>query len=183
LIWTASGEAIGDELDLHVVATQLADGDATPSGGALVLAVAVVRPDSRGTLRLRSRDPLDPPIIDSNFLSEPRDRRRLLEAVRLTRTLARGEVLKPLLANELVPGDGVEDDDALLDAIETNIASYGHPAATAPMGSVVDSTGAVHDIVNLRVIDASILPRLTSAAPNLTVIGVAEHLARKVKLA
>ena len=61
--------------------------------------------------------------------------------------------------------------------IEANIASYGHPCATAPMGAVVDPTGAVRGIANLRVIDASILPRVPSAAPNLTVIGLAEHLA------
>jgi len=185
ILWTASSETVDGELDLHVVATQLANG----AGGALVLATAVTRPDSRGTLRLRSRDPLDPPIIDCAFLAEPRDRRRMLEAVRLSRALANGEVLKPLLAGEIAPGDHLTDDDELLDAIDTTIASYGHPVATAPMGTpddpraVVDPTGAVRGIANLRVIDASILPRVPSAAPNLTVIGVAEHLARKVDLA
>ena len=189
MLWTASKEAVGDELDLHVVATQLVDGPVGPTGGALVLAVAVTRPDSRGTLRLRSRDPLDAPMIDNDFLSQPRDRSRMVEGVKIARALAHGEVLSPLLAGELAPGDGVTDDDALLGAIETNVASYGHPVATAPMGgpddprAVVDPTGAVRGIANLRVIDASILPRVPSAAPNLTVIGVAEHLARKGNLA
>jgi choline dehydrogenase len=177
MLWTASSETVGDELDLHVVATQLVEGPVGPTGGALVLAVAVTRPDSRGTLRLRSRDPLDSPIIDCAFLTEPRDRRRMLEAVKLSRALAHGEVLAPLLVGELAPGEDVTDDDALLDVIETNIASYGHPVATAPIGAVVDSTGAVRGIANLKVIDASILPRVPSAAPHLTVIGLAEHLA------
>ena len=179
ILWAASSDAVGDELDLHVVGTQLVDGP----GGVLVLAVAVTRPDSLGTLRLRSRDPLDSPIIDCAFLTAPRDRRRILEAVKLSRSLAHGEVLAPLLAGEIAPGDNITDDDALLDVIEANIASYGHPCATAPMGAVVDTTGAVRGIANLRVIDASILPQAPSAAPNLTVIGVAEHLARTVELA
>ncbi|MFI9381893.1 GMC family oxidoreductase [Kutzneria sp. NPDC052558] len=176
LLWTASSEAVEGELDLHLTATQVVDGE----GGALVLAMSVTRPDSRGTLRLRSRDPLDPPIIDCAFLTEPRDRSRMLEVFRLSRELADGAVLKPLLAGEIAPGRDRVENDELLDAIDTTINSYGHPVATAPMGPVVDPSGAVLGVANLRVIDASILPRVPSAAPNLTVIGVAEHLAGKV---
>jgi hypothetical protein len=94
---TASSEAVGDELDLHVSATHLVDPSVSPTGGAIVLATAVVQPDSYGTLRLRSRDPTDAPLIDCNFLAEPQDLRRMLEGVKLSRTVARDELFAPLL--------------------------------------------------------------------------------------
>jgi choline dehydrogenase len=71
---TASSEALADELDLHVSATHYNIDPATsPTGGAIVLAIAVTRPDSIGTVALRSRDPKDAPTINYNFLAEPRD--------------------------------------------------------------------------------------------------------------
>jgi choline dehydrogenase len=73
LLWTASSEAVGEELDLHITATHLLDGSHSPTGGAIVLGIAVVQPDSYGMLRLASRDPTDAPVIDSNYLGTARD--------------------------------------------------------------------------------------------------------------
>jgi choline dehydrogenase-like flavoprotein len=89
LLWTASTEAIGDELDLHITATHLLDGSYSPTGAAIVLAISVVQPESRGTLRLASRDPNQAPVIDNNYLGTDRDARRMLEGVRLARAIAR----------------------------------------------------------------------------------------------
>jgi choline dehydrogenase len=186
LLWTASSEALGDELDLHVTATHLMPPELSPTGGAITLGVSVVAADSHGTIRLRSRDPREQPIIDGNYLYEERDRRRMLEAVKLGRRLASSPQMSPLIALELAPGADVQDDDALLKAVEANLESYGHPAATAPMGeagdpaAVVDSTGAVLGVDALRVIDASIMPELPSVATNPPVIMIAEHLANRV---
>ena len=69
LLWTASTEANGDDLDLHISATHLMDPSLSPTGGAIVLATSVVAPQSRGTLVLRSRDPHEAPRIDNNFLA------------------------------------------------------------------------------------------------------------------
>ena len=91
LVWTASSEANGDELDLHITATHLLDGSHSPTGGAIVLAISVVQPESRGTLRLASRDPNQAPIIDDNYLGTDRDARRMLEGVKLARAIARNE--------------------------------------------------------------------------------------------
>jgi choline dehydrogenase len=66
LLWTASSEAVGDELDLHVAATHLMDGSLSPTGGAIVLLAAVSQPESTGTLRRASRDPDDAPLIDAH---------------------------------------------------------------------------------------------------------------------
>src|SRR3954453_7107271 len=89
LLWTRSAEARDDELDIHIAVTHLLPPQFSPTGGAITLSVAVVKPDSRGTVRLRSRDPHEQPEIDCNFLAAPGDARRLLEGVRLARRLAR----------------------------------------------------------------------------------------------
>ena len=181
LLWTASSEAVGDELDLHITATHLLDGSASPTGGAIVLAVSVVQPESRGTLRLAGRNPNDAPLIDNNYLGTGRDARRMLEGVRLARTIARGKVFAPFTAGELFPGDAVTD-DALPETIAGSLAVYGHPTSTVPMGgpgnpwAVVDAVGAVHGVPGLRVVDASIMPEVPSTVTNLTTIMIAERI-------
>jgi choline dehydrogenase len=185
LLWTASSEARGDELDLHVTATHLFPPALSPTGGAITFGIAVVAPDSRGTLRLQSRDPRVQPIIDGNFLYEERDRRRLLEAVKIGRELGKSAQMAPLVELEMFPGDSVTDDDALLRAIDSNLAGYGHPTGTVPMGgptdprAVVDSFGGVKEVEGLHVIDASIMPEEPTVATNPTVLMLAEHLAAR----
>ena len=71
-LWRQSSEARGDELDMHIAVTHLLPPEYSPTGGAIALSVAIVKPDSRGTLRLRSRDPREQPEIDCNFLAEGR---------------------------------------------------------------------------------------------------------------
>ena len=184
-LWRQSSEARGDELDMHIAVTHLMPPEYSPTGGAIALSVAVVKPDSRGTLRLRSRDPREQPEIDCNFLAEDRDARRMLEGVKLTRKLGRNPALAQFIELEIIPGDAVGDDQ-LADAIASNLASYGHPAATAPMGgpqdpwAVVDSHGAVKGIDGLRVVDASIMPVVPSVALNPTTIVIAERIAKAV---
>lgn len=185
-LWPASSEARAGELDLGIVATQLPDGSFSPTGGAIVLAAAVTRPESRGSVRLASRDPHDAPVIDNNYLATARDRSRMLEAVRLVRRLASTPPLAGALAAELVPGDAVRTDEELEAAIAAGIATYGHPTSTAPMGgpgdewAVVDESGAVNGLTGLRVIDASIMPEVPSTVTNATTIMIAEHIARRV---
>lgn len=185
LLWTASSEASGDELDLHITATHLLDGSYSPTGGAIVLAISVVRPESRGTLRLANRDPNQAPIIDDNYLGTDRDTRRMLEAVKLTRAIARNKVFTPFTAGELLPGDAVGD-DALPEVIAGNLAVYGHPTSTVPMGgpaepsAVVDTVGTVNGLAGLRVVDASIIPEVPSTVTNLTTIMVAERIYERV---
>jgi choline dehydrogenase len=185
LLWTQSSEARGDELDIHIAVTHLIPPEYSPTGGAISLSVAVVKPDSRGTVSLRSRDPREQPEIDCNYLAEDRDARRMLEGVRLARRIGRNPALARFLELEILPGDAVGDDQ-LADVIASNLASYGHPTATAPMGgpedpwAVVDSHGAVKGIDGLRVVDASIIPVVPSVAISPTTIMVAERIAKAV---
>jgi choline dehydrogenase len=183
LLWTSSSEAQGEQLDMHIAVTHLMPPQYSPTGGSIALSVAVVKPDSRGTITLRSRDPREQPEIDCNFLSEDRDGRRMLEGVKLARRIGRNPALARFLELEILPGDAVGDDH-LADAIASNLASYGHPVATVPMGgphdpwAVVDSLGAVNGIEGLRVVDASIMPVVPSVAINTTTIMIAERIAR-----
>ena len=185
LLWRQSSEARGDELDMHIAVTHLLPPEYSPTGGAITLSVAVVKPDSRGTLRLRGRDPREQPEIDCNFLADERDARRMLEGVKLARKIGRSPALAQFIELEILPGDAVGNDQ-LAGVIASNLASYGHPVATAPMGgpddpwAVVDSHGAVKGIDGLRVVDASIMPVVPSVALNPTVIMIAERIAKTV---
>jgi choline dehydrogenase len=185
LLWTQSSEARDDQLDIHIAVTHLMPPEYSPTGGAIALSVAVVKPDSRGTVTLRSRDPQEQPEIDCNFLAEARDLRRMLEGVRLARKIGRRPALARFLELEIIPGDAVSDDQ-LEEAVTSNLASYGHPVATAPMGgpddprAVVDTHGAVKGLSGLRVVDASIMPVVPSVAINPTTIMVAERIVKTV---
>lgn len=185
LLWARSSQALPGELDLHISSTHLIDGSYSPTGGAIVFSTAVVQPESRGTVRLADADVASAPVIDYNFLATDRDRERMLEGVRLARRLSRTGDFAALNAGEIVPGDAV-DDDALEDVVLSNLATYAHATATAPMGgadddrAVVDSVGAVRGLQGLRVVDASIIPEVPSTVTNLTTIMVAEHIARQV---
>jgi choline dehydrogenase len=185
-LWCASTEAQAGELDLGIVAVHLLDGSFSPTGGALLLATAVTRPESRGSLRLAGRDPYAAPVIDDNYLATARDRRRMLEGVKLVRGLVGTPRFARVLSGELVPGDAVRGDEELLDTIEAGISTYGHPTSTVPMGgpedewSVVDESGAVKGVERLRVVDASIMPEVPSTVTNATTIMIAEHIARRV---
>ena len=184
-LWRQSSEARGDELDTHIAVTHLMPPEYSPTGGAIALSVAVVKPDSRGILTLRTRDPLEQPEIDCNFLAEDRDARRMIEGVKLARKIGRSPALARFLELEILPGDAVGNDQ-LGDAIASNLASYGHPTGTAPMGgpqdpwAVVDSHGAVKGTDRLRVVDASIMPVVPSVALNPTTIMIAERIAKTV---
>jgi choline dehydrogenase len=185
LVWTSSSSAVGDELDLQVTVTHLLPGSASPTGGAIVIAAAVVLPESTGSLRLASADANDPPVIDSNYAGTGRDARRLLEAVKIGREISRQPAFARLTSGELMPGNSISDDD-LAGYVFRNLSVYGHPTSTVPMGgadipwAVVDSVGAVKGVDNLRVVDASIIPEVPSTVTNLTVIMIAERVFQRV---
>ena len=185
IVWTASSEAGPDELDLHISATHIIDPAQSPTGAAIVLASAVTLPESTGSVRLASRDPRIPPIIRYNFFDDARDLRRMIEAVRLSREIGRSAPLSDIVDSELTPGGPVETDTALSDAIINEVDGYAHPTSTVPMGgpgdshAVVTEIGAVRNVDGLHVIDASIMPDIPSAPPNLTTIMMAEAITRR----
>ncbi|MBF6236430.1 GMC family oxidoreductase N-terminal domain-containing protein [Nocardia otitidiscaviarum] len=183
-VWTASSDAAAGELDLHITATHLIDQTLSPTGAAFVLAVALTRPVSCGSLTLVDRDPRVAPRIDLNFLADPDDRRRLLEGVALSRRIGRSAPLAVLIDHEMAPGS---DDSAVIEAsVRATLDTYHHPTSTVPMGAdddpdaVVDRLGAVRGVPGLRVVDSSIFPDAVCAATNPTVIMAAEHIAAQL---
>lgn len=184
-LWTRSSSAAPGDLDLHITATHLFPHELSPTKLGFVLAVALTRPQSVGSLRLASADPRAAPVIDLNFLAEPRDRERLLEGVKLARRIGASAPLNELIHSELGPGPQARSDEEIFAAIKATLDTYHHPTSTAPMGrpddphAVVDLEGRVRGVGGLRVVDASIFPDTVSVATNITTIAVAEHIARR----
>ena len=184
-IWTRSSEAASDELDLQITASNSFD-STNPATRILTLATAVTVPASVGSIRLTSSDPRVAPRIDYGLLAEPRDRRRLLQGVKMAHSIGRIPPLAGLIDHEISPGRDIVSDDALGMAIEANLDTYHHGCSTAPMGgeddatAVVDSVGRVRGVQGLRVVDASVFPEIPSTPTNLTTIMVAERIAASI---
>jgi choline dehydrogenase-like flavoprotein len=149
---------------------------------AFTASVANVRPTSRGYVRLRSLEPADAPVIQPNYLSTDEDRRIAAHAIRLTRRIVAQPALAPFHPAEYLPGDAVRDDDD--DALEKAAGDIGttifHPVGTAKMGlnsdplAVVDERLRVIGVERLRVIDASVMPTITSGNTNAPTMMIAE---------
>jgi choline dehydrogenase len=140
-----------------------------------------LRPQSRGTVRIRSADPLEPPAIRPNYLSSELDRRAAIAGVKFARRLASTGPLDELMKREYRPGDEVRTDEEILQFCREHGATIFHPVGTARMGdasgrdAVVDHRLRVHGIQGLRVVDASIMPTLVSGNTNVPVIMIAER--------
>jgi len=151
----------------------------------LTMGPCQLRPASRGTLHIRSSDPLAPPRIAPGFLHAPEDRATLVAGMGIAREIAASEPLARHVVAEVTPGDDVVGDDALLDYAAHTGATVYHPVGTCRMGpdpmAVVDPRLRVHGVDGLRVIDASVMPRLTSGNTNAPVIMIAEKGADLVK--
>lgn len=147
--------------------------------------IDILQPDSTGTLRLRSADPMAPPLVDPNILSTERDRQLAREAIRRAREIFRQGPLTPYRGEELNPGaDAVSDAD--LDAYVRATASADiHTVGTCRMGhdglAVVDPQLRVHGVEGLRVVDASVMPRLVSGNTNVPTMMIAEKAADMVR--
>jgi choline dehydrogenase-like flavoprotein len=148
---------------------------------AFTASVCNLRPTSRGTLRLRSRETTDPPMIKPNYLSTDEDRRIAACAIRLTRRIAAQPALARLHPEEYLPGAAVGESDAELVKAAGDIGTtIFHPVGTAKMGlptdplTVVDERLRVAGIERLRVIDASVMPTITSGNTNAPTMMIAE---------
>ena len=149
---------------------------------AFTASVCNLRPTSRGTLRLRSREPADSPLIKPNYLSTDEDRRIATSAIRLTRRIAAQPALARFNPEEYLPGAAVRDDDeaGLVKAAGDIGTTIFHPVGTAKMGlssdpmTVVDERLRVTGIEHLRVIDASVMPAITSGNTNAPTMMIAE---------
>ncbi|WP_428685271.1 GMC family oxidoreductase [Reyranella sp.] len=154
---------------------------------AITVSACNLRPTSRGTIRLRSADPSAKPVIAPNYLATYEDRTVAADAIRVTRRLMRQPAMQPYHPEEYLPGPGVGDDDASLAKAAGDIGTtIFHPVGTAKMGlpsdphAVVDGRLRVIGLQGLRVVDASVMPTITSGNTNTPTIMIADKAAAMV---
>ena len=147
-----------------------------------------LQPTSRGFVRLRSRDPADKPVIKPNYLATDEDRRVAVDSLRVARRIAAQPALARHQPVEYLPGVAVGDDDAsLLKAAGDIGTTIFHPVGTAKMGratdprAVVDERLRVIGLERLRVVDASVMPTITSGNTNAPTMMIAEKGAAMIR--
>ena len=173
-------ESSRPDIQFHIatLSADLAGAKPHPFSG-FTLSVCQLRPGSRGTVRIRSADPFEPPAMVPNYLSTEEDRRCAVEAVKFARRLAATPEVAPYVREEYKPGPGVASDAEILDWCRGNGATIFHPSGTCRMGSdgmaVVDSGLRVAGVSGLRVVDCSVMPTLVSGNTNAPVAMIAER--------
>ncbi|MCC7016181.1 MAG: GMC family oxidoreductase N-terminal domain-containing protein [Rhodospirillales bacterium] len=159
-------------------------GDPLDPFPAFTASVCNIRPTSRGTVRIKSRDPGDPPAIRPNYLSTPEDRLVAADAIRLTRRIVATKALARFAPEEFRPGPDVTGDEDLARAAGDIGTTIFHPVSTCKMGpdpmAVVDERLRVRGLAGLRVIDASVMPTITSGNTNSPTLMIAEKGAAMV---
>jgi len=143
--------------------------------------VCQLRPESRGRVRVKSRDPHEAPAMQANYLAADLDRRTAVAALKFARRLAQAPALADYIESEYRPGPGVRSDEDLLEFARSYGATIFHPSGTCRMGhdplAVVNDRLCVHGLGGLRVVDCSVMPTLVSGNTNAPVVMIAEKAA------
>ena len=138
-------------------------------------------PKSRGSLEIRSSNPADDPLIEPNYLSDELDQKTMVEGIKILREIYQQPKFRDLWQTEIVPGKKIQSDDQILDAIRAGGGTVYHPVGTCRMGvdkhAVVAPNLKVNGVKSLRVVDASIMPLITSANTNAPTYMIAEKAA------
>jgi choline dehydrogenase len=170
------------DIQYHFIPAQVVDHGRTQlDGEGVTLHSCCLRPQSRGELRLASADPLQPPVMDPNYLAAEYDLKILIDGIRRGREILAAPAFKPWLADERIPGPAVQSNAELTEFVRATAETEYHPVGTCKMGSdphaVVDEELRVRGIERLRVIDASIMPTVVSGNTNAPTIMIAEKCA------
>ena len=184
----SSAAAVIPDLQFHFTPAHL-DGHArnlrsaafTMLGHGYALHACVLRPKSRGRVRLGSASPTDAPLIDPDFLSDPEDLPLMVKGVRAARAVLAAPAFDPYRGEEIFPGSAVQSDDDIVRFIRRKAESIYHPVGTCKMGhddmAVVDDMLRVRGIAGLRVADASIMPTLVGGNTNAPAVMIGEKAA------
>ncbi len=147
--------------------------------------VGSMRSPSRGSVQLRSKDPFSPPAIRFNYMSHQQDWREFRAAIKITREIMAQRALAPFCGRELSPGAGLQSDAGIDGFISHYAETAYHPSCSNAMGyhdmAVVGSDGKVHGLDGLRVVDASIMPQITTGNLNAPTIMIAEKIADMIR--
>jgi choline dehydrogenase len=153
----------------------------------ITITVSLVTPKSRGEIRLRSADPLAPPIIRGNYLREQADVTALVRGVHLARWFGEGDSYAELRGDEMLPGAAVKSDAELAEFVRRDSDTIYHGAGTCKMGpasdtaAVVDPSLRVRGLEGLRVADGSIMPQVVNATTNAACVMIGEKAADLVR--
>lgn len=145
----------------------------------------LITPESRGSISLRSANPLDVAAIRANYLSTDADLRTMIAGVRLARRLAHAKAFDAFRGEELHPGVAADSDEDIVEFLRNELETLYHPVGTCKMGNdslaVVDARLRVRGMEGLRVVDASIMPRVPAGNTNAPVIVIAEKAAEMIR--
>lgn len=174
------------DLQLHFVIGKLINhGRTTTLGHGFSCHVCLLQPQSRGSVRLASKDPLAPPLVDPAFLREPDDMARMVRGFKLMRHILRQPALAQFGGRELAATASAQTDAQIEQTIRKLADTIYHPVGSCRMGpgemDVVDAELRVHGLQGLRVVDASIMPRIVSGNTNAPVIMIAEKAAAMIR--
>lgn len=156
-------------------------GDGVHPFSAFTSSVCQLRPHSRGTVAIKSPDPLQAPAMMPNYLSDERDCEVAVGGIKVARRICEAPALRNCVVDEYVPGRQFQTDEELLEAARNYSQTIYHPTSTCKMGvdadAVVDPELRVHGLDGLRVVDASIMPEIVSGNTNAPTIMIAEKAA------
>ncbi len=176
------------DLQFHFVIGKLVDhGRKTVFGHGYSCHVCLLRPQSRGRVQLASADPMQPPLVDPNFLAERDDMDRMVRGFKLMRRLLGQPALAGYRGRELPASSGAQSDGEIEQFIRNHGDTIYHPVGSCRMGNgpmdVVDAQLRVHGMDGLRVVDASVMPRIVGGNTNAPTIMIAEKAADMIRAA
>lgn len=177
--WYADPTAAQPDIQFHLgLGSGIEAGVEKLKNPGVTLNSAFLRPRSRGSVRLSGNDPAAAPLIDPNYWADPYDREISIKGLRMAREIMRQNALKPFVEREVLPGPSLKTDGELFDYACNSAKTDHHPVGTCRMGhdemSVVTPDLKLRGIENLRVCDASVMPRVPSSNTNAPTIMVGE---------
>lgn len=184
--WYADPDARSPDIQFHLgLGTGIEHGVVSMPQGGVTLNSCYLHPRSRGTVRLQSADPSVAPLIDPNYLQDPHDRAMSIKGLKLTQRILSQDALKPFILAERLPGPAVKTDDDYFDFICQHSKTSHHPAGTCRMGvddrAVLDPELRFNGIEGLRVVDASIMPKVISSNTNAAAIMIGEKASDMIR--